>query len=76
MQATTAFGCTQIVSTWFSYMSIFPMLGQDTGSPWTHGTNCGVHDSTAELRNVPHAHNATEQVQDVPIYHPGTLNMQ
>ena len=41
-----------------------------------HGTNFGVHDSTAELRNVPRAHLATEQSQEVPIYHPGTLNMQ
>ena len=76
MQATTAFGCTQIFSIWVSYTLIFSTLGQDIGSPWVHGTKCGVHDSTAELRNVPRAHLTTEQAQKVPICHPGMLNMQ
>ena len=49
------------------------MLGQDTGSPCMHGNTCGVQDSTAELRNVPSAHLATGQANEVPIYHPGTL---
>ena len=31
-------------------------LGQHTGSPYMCGTECGVHDSAAELLNVPRAH--------------------
>ena len=76
MQATTAFVCTQIFSTWVSCTPIFSTLGQDTGSSWMHGTNCGVYNSTAELRDVPSAHLATGQAQKVPIYHHGMLNMQ
>ena len=46
-------------------------LGQHAGPPCLRGSRCGVQNSVAELWNVPRAHLATGQAQDVPIYRPG-----
>ena len=49
---------------------------QDTGSPYMHGTKCGVQDSAAVLRNMPRAHLATREAQKVPIYRPTRNNVK
>ena len=66
MQGTSASAATE--QTWSTHFA----LDQHTGSPYLRGTRCGVHHSAAELRNVPHAHLATDKAQAVPIHRPGT----
>ena len=54
----------------------FPRWVRTLGTPIYVQTKCGVQDSAEELRNVPRAHLATRQAQEVPVYCPGTRNMQ